>query len=123
MRLSIRHTTRYNFEAPVVHALQRLRLTPKSTQGQSIVDWSMNFENATTELEYDDQHFNRVTLAAIEPGTQEVMIRCEGKVDTQDNAGVIGRHSGHLPLWSFLRQTRFDPSGQGGEKDDPEGRA
>jgi len=26
-------------------------------------------------------------------------------VETEDNAGVIGRHSGHLPLWSFLRQT------------------
>ena len=34
MRLSIRHTTRYRFDTPVIHGLQRLRLTPKETQGQ-----------------------------------------------------------------------------------------
>ncbi|MGB3739814.1 MAG: transglutaminase N-terminal domain-containing protein, partial [Pontixanthobacter sp.] len=29
MRLSIRHSTTYRFDDPVIHALQRLRLTPK----------------------------------------------------------------------------------------------
>lgn len=111
MRLNIRHTTRYNFEAPVVHALQRLRLTPKHTQGQRIIDWNMSYENAHPELEYDDQHFNTVTLAAVEPGSREVVIQCEGTVETEDNAGVIGRHSGHLPLWSFLGQTGLTKPG------------
>lgn len=105
MRLSIRHTTRYNFSDPVVHALQRLRLTPKATQGQKILSWNMDFECAQRELEYDDQHFNRVTLLSIEPGAREVVVRCEGVVDTEDRSGVIGQHSGHLPLWSFLSQT------------------
>jgi transglutaminase-like putative cysteine protease len=57
------------------------------------------------ELEYDDQHFNTVTLVGVNPGATEVTVTCRGMVETQDNAGVIGRHSGHLPLWSFLRQT------------------
>lgn len=103
--LSIRHTTHYAFTQPVVHALQRLRLTPKETQGQRIVDWRMSFDNAHAELQYDDQHFNHVTLIGLEPGAREVTVTCEGVVETEDNAGVIGRHSGHLPLWSFLRQT------------------
>jgi transglutaminase-like putative cysteine protease len=105
MTLAIRHTTHYAFGAPVMHALQRLRLTPKETQGQRIVEWRMRFENAHTELSYDDQHFNHVTLIGVEQGAQEVTVTCEGIVETDDNAGVIGRHSGHLPLWSFLRQT------------------
>jgi transglutaminase-like putative cysteine protease len=41
----------------------------------------------------------------VNPGTTEVTVTCSGVVETQDHAGVIGRHSGHLPLWSFLRQT------------------
>jgi transglutaminase-like putative cysteine protease len=41
----------------------------------------------------------------LHPGAREVTVTCEGIVETEDNAGVIGRHSGHLPLWSFLRQT------------------
>lgn len=105
MTLSIRHTTHYAFAQPVVHALQRLRLTPKETQGQRIVHWNMAFDNAHAELQYDDQHFNHVTLIGLSPGAREVTVSCAGVVETEDNAGVIGRHSGHLPLWSFLRQT------------------
>lgn len=105
LTLSIRHTTHYAFGEPVIHALQRLRLTPKETQGQRIVAWQMHFDNAHAELQYDDQHFNHVTLIGVHPGAREVTVTCEGVVETEDNAGVIGRHSGHLPLWSFLRQT------------------
>jgi len=105
LKLQVRHTTHYAFSEPVVHALQRLRLTPKETQGQRIIDWQMRFENAHAELQYDDQHFNHVTLVGLTPGAREVTVTCEGVVETEDNAGVIGRHSGHLPLWSFLRQT------------------
>ncbi len=105
MRLAIRHTTTYRFDQPVVHALQRLRLTPKATQGQQTIDWRMEFQNARCMLEYEDQHHNTVTLVSIESGASEVLVRCSGTVDTHDSAGVIGRHAGHLPLWSFLRQT------------------
>jgi transglutaminase-like putative cysteine protease len=105
LTLKVRHTTHYAFATPVVHALQRLRLTPKETHGQRILDWRMRFDNARAELQYDDQHCNYVTLASLTPGAREVTVTCEGMVETEDNAGVIGRHSGHLPLWSFLRQT------------------
>nr|WP_285713131.1 transglutaminase family protein [Erythrobacter sp. COR-2] len=105
LKLQVRHTTHYAFSEPVVHALQRLRLTPKETQGQRILEWRMTFANAHAELQYDDQHFNHVTLVGLTPGAREVTVTCEGVVETEDNAGVIGRHSGHLPLWSFLRQT------------------
>ena len=54
MRLEIRHTTRYRFSEPVVHALQRLRLTPKATQGQEILAWNMELEHAHEELAYDE---------------------------------------------------------------------
>ncbi|MEM7664839.1 MAG: transglutaminase family protein [Pseudomonadota bacterium] len=111
MRLGISHKTHYAFSEPVVHALQRLRLTPKETQGQQIVHWDMEYENAHAELEYDDQHFNTVTLVAVEPGAKEVTVTCSGTIETQDNAGVIGRHSGHLPLWSFLGQTKLTKPG------------
>ncbi|MEO1047317.1 MAG: transglutaminase family protein [Pseudomonadota bacterium] len=111
MRLSIRHTTRYAFSEPVVHALQRLRLTPKTTQGQSILRWDMQFTNAHQELEYEDQHYNTVTLIAVEPGAQEVIVTGQGTIETQDKAGVIGRHSGHLPLWSFIGQTPLTKPG------------
>ena len=105
MRLAIRHTTRYHFAQPVAHGLQRLRLMPKETQGQAIIDWTMDYEGAREELNYDDQNHNHVTLVSVEEGAQDVVITCRGTVETEDKAGVIGRHAGHLPLWAFLGQT------------------
>ena len=116
MRLSIRHTTRYRFDQPVVHALQRLRLVPKQTQGQEILDWSMEYENAREELQFEDQHHNTTTLVSVDQGTREVTITCSGRVDTHDHAGVIGNHAGHLPLWSFLTQSKLTRPGPGMRK-------
>ncbi|WP_133365778.1 transglutaminase family protein [Qipengyuania sediminis] len=113
MRLAIRHTTHYRFAQPVLHAIQRLRLTPKTTQGQEIVHWDMAFAHATRQFDYDDQHRNLTTLIAIEPGAEEVTVTCSGVVDTHDFAGVIGRHAGHLPLWSFRGQTPLTRPGAG----------
>ena len=111
MRLSIRHSTRYRFSNPVVHALQRLRLTPKETQGQQILSWTMEMENAAIELSYEDQHHNTVTLVSVESGAREVVVTCHGEVDTSDHAGIIGTHAGHLPLWSFCGQTALTKPG------------
>ncbi|GMM92755.1 transglutaminase domain-containing protein [Qipengyuania sp. MTN3-11] len=113
MRLAIRHTTRYSFDHPVIHALQRLRLTPKATQEQEILDWQMEFEHAHPELSYEDQHHNTTSLVAVEPGATEVVITCRGTVDTHDFSGVIGKHSGHLPLWTFCSQTDLTRPGSG----------
>ena len=113
MRLSIKHTTHYRFDVPVVHALQRLRLTPKATQGQEVLEWAMEYDHAHEQLSYEDQHHNTTTLVAVEPDTREVTITCRGTVDTSDHAGVIGRHAGHLPLWSFLSQTKLTKPGAG----------
>ncbi|MDE2562265.1 MAG: transglutaminase family protein [Sphingomonadales bacterium] len=111
MRLAVDHVTRYRFEAPVYHGLQRLRLTPKHTSGQRVLDWDMALEGAKREVEYEDHNYNRVTLISLDEGTREVVIRCTGTVDTADAAGVIGRHAGFLPLWHFLRPTELTRPG------------
>jgi len=111
MRLSISHTTRYGFSQPVAHGLQRLRLTPKTSHGQTVVDWTMAFEGVTLEAEYDDHHRNRTALVSVEPGTTAVTVVCSGVVDTADNAGIVGEHLGYMPLWRFLGQTELTRPG------------
>lgn len=107
MRLSIMHTTRYQFDAPLIHGLQRLRLTPKETQGQTVAEWAMDYQGGHEQLSFDDQNFNHTTVIAVDEGVQELVITCRGTVDTVDNCGVLGRHAGMLPLWSFLGDTRL----------------
>lgn len=111
MRLAIRHTTRYHFTDPVTYSLQRLRLTPRTSSGQSVLRWGMEYTGAAEELRYEDQHHNHVTLVSVSEGAQDVAITCHGEVETQDTAGIVGRHTGHMPLWSFLRQTSLTQPG------------
>lgn len=111
MRLAIRHTTRYGFAAPVMHGVQRLRLTPKETQGQTIHDWTMEFSGGREQFSYDDQNFNHVTFISVDEGAEEVVVTCRGTVSTEDQAGVIGHHAGHMPLWAFLGQTELTRPG------------
>jgi transglutaminase-like putative cysteine protease len=114
MRLAIRHTTSYDFSRPVKHGLQRLRLTPKSSHGQRVLDWTMAFDGVRLEAEYDDHHRNRTTLVSVEPGTSAVTVVCSGTVDTAENAdraGIVGDHVGQLPLWRFLGQTALTKPG------------
>lgn len=111
MLLSIDHTTHYRFSDGVAHGLQRLRLKPKSTHGQQVVDWDMEFSGARIEAEYDDHNNNHTTLISIHPGEQEVVVTCRGVVETTDNAGIIGPHFGHMPLWGFLRPTTLTRAG------------
>lgn len=111
MRLSIDHTTHYTFSEGMTHGLQRLRLTPKGTSGQRILSWDMQFEGAHKQVEFDDENYNHVTLISFDSGVRDVKIRCTGVIDTNDEAGIIGRHSGFLPLWHFLEQTDLTKAG------------
>lgn len=105
MKLAISHTTRYQFAQPVAHGLQRLRLSPKTTQGQSVDRWDMTYEGARAEATYEDHNHNCTVLISVDPGVREVVVHCEGTVSTSDSAGIIGHHAGHMPLWAFLGQT------------------
>ena len=111
MRLWIRHNTRYQFSQPTVRGLQRLRLRPKSTHGQSVIEWRMDYTGAKLEAEYEDQHCNPTVLVSVIPGVEAVTVSCSGLVETSDNAGIIGKHSGHMPMWSFLAQTPLTAPG------------
>lgn len=111
MILTVTHTTRYTFADKVSHGLQRLRLKPKSTHGQEVLEWHMDLVGARREAEYDDQHYNHTDLVSIEAGAPEVVVTCRGVVRTVDNNGITGPHTGHMPLWCFLRPTPLTRAG------------
>jgi transglutaminase-like putative cysteine protease len=112
MRLAIDHTTTYQFAGPVRKGLQRLRLTPLASRGQNVIAWDIACEGASVECGYDDEYANRVTLTGLLPGVSQVTIRAHGLVETRDEAGMVGRHSGYLPLWHFTRDTPLTAGGE-----------
>lgn len=52
-------------------------------------------------------------LISFEVGQSELVIDCEGEVETMDTAGITGKHRGFAPLWYFLRSTDLTKAGTG----------
>jgi transglutaminase-like putative cysteine protease len=112
MLLKIRHETHYIFDAPIPYGLQKLRMTPKSRAGQTVISWATDIEGGKLELTYVDHHNNQVDLVSASPGTREIRIVTQGEVETADNAGVVGAQGGFAPLWMFLRPTALTRAGK-----------
>ena len=113
MKLKIRHTTRYDFDAPVPFGLQQLRKTPKSFRNQKVESWHTSVDGGQKELSFEDYHRNTVELISFAPGTTHIVLTSEGVVDLTDNAGVVGAHEGCAPLWLFQRETEQTKPGKG----------
>ena len=113
MRLDIRHTTRYRFDAPVRYGLQQLRKTPKSNAGQTVVDWSTEISGGRLEVSYEDHHHNRVDLISFESETTELVVACSGSVEVEERNGIVGTHRGPSPLWLYQRSTPRTEPGAG----------
>ena len=113
MRLRVDHETRYSYDSPVVYGLQQLRMRPKDTRGQKVLDWTISVEGGAPQLRYDDHNNNAVDLIGIEPGRRETAIRCVGLIENTENDGVLGEHRGFLPLWHFRSQSELTQPGEG----------
>ena len=66
MHLKISHTTEYHYDEPVQYALQRLRLTPLTQPGQTVLGWQTLVDGAAIEVSYDDHFGNRVHLVSVD---------------------------------------------------------
>lgn len=105
MRLKISHTTEYSYDEPVQYSLQRLRLTPLTQPGQTVIEWETSVEGAKMEFGYDDHFGNRVNLVSVDGEQSAIKITAIGEIETEDRAGVYGAHQSYTPLWLYLRDT------------------
>lgn len=112
LHLSVDHLTRYHYDVPLSYALQQLRATPKSRPGQQVLDWKVSVEGGTKQLHYVDHHGNDVDLISVDPGAQDLVIRCQGEVEVTSHDGIVGPHRGAMPLWMFLRPTKLTKAGK-----------
>ena len=111
MHLKIRHVTSYHYDIPVHYALQRLRLTPQTSAGQKVLNWSLRMENSAKQASFLDQFGNRTELWSTMEEPKETVIIAEGEIETEDRAGVSGPHQGFCPLWLYLRETPLTAPG------------
>jgi len=111
MRLIISHVTTYDYDIPVPYALQQVRLTPKTSAGQSVIRWQTRVIGGRREVSFEDSHRNTVELISFDPGTLQLVLHSQGEVEMRDMHGIVGQHGGFMPLWMFERQTPLTKPG------------
>lgn len=111
MKLDISHKTTYSYDEPIEYALQQVRLFPKTRENQTVHSWQIEVEGGKKELEFEDQHHNKVLLISLTSGHDQVEVHAHGSVSTEGTSGIIGRHGGYAPLWYFKRSTELTKPG------------
>lgn len=111
MQLKITHTTEHTYDKPIRFGLKHLRMTPKSRDGQRVLDWTITITGGQAEAEFEDQHNNHVTLVGFPVGAEQITIVGAGTVEVEDRSGVVGVHGGYAPLWYFDRITPLTRAG------------
>lgn len=105
MLISIRHVTRYIYDAPARYSIQCLRLTPPSFDGQRVLSWAIEARGIEKALRFRDCFGNIAHLVAWDGMHDETVIVASGQVETQDRVGVLRGLPDVAPIRIFLRET------------------
>jgi transglutaminase-like putative cysteine protease len=113
MRVSIRHTTHYRYDAVGSFAVQRLRLTPFDNPAQRILSWVIEADGIADAAQYVDGFGNRVHLITHSKPYDELTISAFGELDTVDTGGILGSLGELADPRLFLRATPLTKSSAG----------
>lgn len=105
MRVAIRHTTHYTYDAAASFAVQRLRLTPRDNRAQTVRSWSIETKGIEHAADYLDGYGNQVHLVTHCKPYGELTITASGEVETSDTGGVVGNLGEVAHPAVFLRST------------------
>ena len=113
MRIRVAHETVYRYDRPANGVIQTLRLTPRNHDGQYVVAWRIDV-SADCRLDTHEDAFGNITHSFTAEGPfDQLIVRVDGEVDTQDMSGVVGGAIERFPPSLFLRETdltRTDPA-------------
>lgn len=105
MRIVIAHDTTYRYEQPASGIIQTLRLTPRNYDGQYVVSWRIHVSADCPLIGQEDAFGNLTHTFSLDAPVDELTVRVEGEVDTEDTQGVIRNAVERFPPSLFLRET------------------
>jgi transglutaminase-like putative cysteine protease len=107
MRIRVSHVTTYDYPEPVRLIAQALKLTPRDSEGQVILQWRVSLSaDGRVRLE-EDGFGNIVQHFETEGPLSELAISVEGLVETSDTAGVLRGSHERAPVELFHRVTKL----------------
>jgi transglutaminase-like putative cysteine protease len=111
MRLSIQHVTTYRYATPTRGVIQLLRATPLSFTGQAVLDWWIDVDCDAKLRESRDGYGNITHMLYVDRPTRSLSVSVNGRVLTEDRAGIVQGLPGDLPHQVFCRPTPLTAAG------------
>ena len=104
MKLAIRHETRYEYDSPVRYSAQYLRLTPRDTARQRVLEWTLDTPGQPVRTQ--DGFGNVLHVLTLDRPVAEIVIIARGIVETERSVDEPSDFKGTpLPPLVFLRPT------------------
>lgn len=104
MRLKITHEIASFFEPPIGSAIRKLRMTPRTYDGQYVVDWRIDVDQDCRLDRVHDAYGNVIHNFSVVGPMREFTISATGEVEVDDTNGVL-QTAERLPAGIFLRET------------------
>jgi len=111
MQLAVHYTTTYRYSEPTRRVIQRLRVTPSSFAGQTVLDWRIDVDCDATLREGRDGYGNHVHMLYVDRPVRSIAVSVAGHVLTEDCAGLVKGLGHDLPPEVFLRPTPLTAAG------------
>jgi transglutaminase-like putative cysteine protease len=105
MRLAVHYNTRYHYSEQARRVIQLLRLTPITFDGQIVHDWRIDVDCDARLREGRDGFGNIIHMLYVDRPTQALKVSVNGRVITEDRAGLIAGLPHELPPEVFKRMT------------------
>ena len=106
MRLTVRHSTLYQFGAPMRFVAQSHRLTPSASAAQKVADWKVSADGAVFGSAFTDGAGDAVNTMTVQGPVERIAILVEGSVETRDTAGMLKEHREIVSPRVYLQPTR-----------------
>lgn len=105
MILTVAHRTTYRYDAPIRMAVQSLRLTPSSYDGQRVIDWTVAVEDGQKGAGFRDGAGDWIENWSVRGPADHVTVSVTGTVETSDLAGLLTGHREAVNPAVYLRET------------------
>ena len=102
MHLKIYHRTEYQYDQPVHHSIQELRLIPPSSTSQSVLNWQVYAPSKLAES--IDAFGNYCHTFVMDGNYEDLIIEARGEVKTQNSHILIDGQNSISPYY-LLQQT------------------
>ncbi|WP_424927872.1 transglutaminase family protein [Amaricoccus tamworthensis] len=110
MRLNVRHSTVYEFDAPMRFVTQCHRLTPSDSASQRVIEWDIAAEGAEFGADFVDGSGNHISTMTVEGPVERIEIVVTGVVETNDTSGILKNHREITSPRVFLQPTSLTQS-------------